>query len=78
MIYAQQEYILVLKEAGSKKQFRRASWKYWEILEELMFRGIEYQKAQAAAKWATSAKPGDIYQLNKYLTMTVKGKTFNG
>ena len=66
-------YILHFKDqTGEQKPFRLASWKYWEILGELIWRKIDRLQAIDAAKWASKAKPGEKYRIGKNYILEVK------
>ena len=66
-------YILHFRDqSGEQKPFRVQSWKYWEILGELIWRKIDRLEAIDAAKWATKAKPGMKLKIGQNYILEVK------
>lgn len=49
-----------------------ASYKYWEIIGELIFKGVERMEAYDAGKWAKRATVGEVKHLSHNVTMKVK------
>lgn len=55
---------VTISSTAMRKPVKFESWKYWEIVGELMFRSADRSEAYDAARWcARFAKPGDRKEL---------------
>ena len=57
----QLEKTLSIRSFGRERTFRIAAWKYWEIVDELISRGIKREEAYAAAEWASKIRTKGRY-----------------
>ena len=57
---AQPERILNIHTPDQKKPIRIEAWKYYEIVDELRCRGVDYQNACDAAKWAGRVRESNV------------------
>ena len=60
---------MTIRSADKLKPVVLETWRYWEIVGELRWRGTDYPAATDAAKWAQRSKPGDICELLPYSTI---------
>jgi hypothetical protein len=70
----ERKVIVTIRSADKKKPVTLDTWRYWEIVGELRWMGVDYVQATDAAKWAQRAKPGDINRVDDIL-MEVKNGT---
>lgn len=69
------EIITVVKITGSKHPLAKfETYKYWEILGELLWRGVERFKAMEIAKNVRKAEPGTEIRLAPDIVLKVKRK----
>ena len=63
---------VTIRSVTQRKAVKYESWRYWEIVGELMFRSADRQDAYDAARWCGRfAKPGDRRELSPDITMEV-------
>lgn len=57
----QPERILTIRSFGREKAMKIAAWKYWEIVDELINRGVSRKQAHDAAEWASKTRSKGQY-----------------
>jgi len=57
---------------SQRKPVALETWRYWEIVGELLFMGEERCTAIDAAKWCARAKPGDVHDLASGIRLEVR------
>ena len=63
---------VTIRSTTQRKAVKFESWRYWEIVGELMFRSADRLDAYDAARWCGRfAKPGDRRELAPDITMEV-------
>lgn len=73
---ADRKVYVTIRGENKKKPVKIESWRYWEIVGELQFIGIDRFEAYDAARWcAILAKPGDSLMLQNGVTLDVKEET---
>lgn len=68
----QPEKILLIRSFGREKTMKIEAWKYWEIVDELINRGISRKQAHAAAEWASKMRSKGRYTDIPNLILTVE------
>lgn len=68
----QPEKTLSIRSFGRERTFRIAAWKYWEIIDELINRGVSREEAYAAADWASKVRTKGKYTEIRNLILTVE------
>lgn len=63
----ERKVVVTIRSADKRKPVTLDTWRYWEIIGELRWRGADYPAATDAAKWAQRAKPGDINRVDDIL-----------
>ena len=73
---AQERKVYVtIRSPGYKKSVVFETWRYWEIVGELIFRSADRLEAYEAARWCGRfARPGDRRELFPDITMEVTGE----
>lgn len=66
---------VIIRSADKRKPVVLDTWRYWEIVGELRWRGTDYVQATDAAKWCQRAKPGDINRVGDILLEVKDGET---
>lgn len=65
--------LVTIRSGGTKKPATFETWRYWEIVGELVWRSANRLDAYDAARWCGRfAKPGDRRELFPDITMEVK------
>lgn len=54
----QQDTIITIKGGKKSDTVKFESWKYWEIVGELTWRGADRNQSYDNAKWCSRAEPG--------------------
>lgn len=68
----ERKIFVTISDSTEQQSVRFETWKYWEILGELIFRSADRTDACDAAKWcARTAKPGDRRELFPDITLEV-------
>ena len=57
-VSAQQDTVVTIKGGKKSDTVKFESWKYWEIVGELAWRGADRNQAYDNAKWCSRAEPG--------------------
>lgn len=66
-------YVMIRSKAGKTKPVKLETWRYWEIVGELMWLGVDRFDAYDAARWcAKEAKPGDKLDLSSGVSIEIK------
>ena len=72
MARKEQERRVLVTIRSERKPITMDTWRYWEIVGELRFLGVERFEAYEAARWCgNKAKPGDKQELSNGITMEV-------
>lgn len=66
---------VIIRSADKRKPLVLETWRYWEIVGELRWMGMNYPAATDAAKWCKRAKPGDINRVDDILMEVTDGET---
>lgn len=67
-------YVMIRSKAGKTKPVKLETWRYWEIVGELRYMGVERFEAYDAARWcARDARIGDKKELSGEITVEVTG-----
>lgn len=61
------DLLLIVRDISGRKRLQIASWKYYEIVDELRAFGIEQENSYEAGKWAAHAKAGETMSLGKFI-----------
>ena len=68
-----QDNIAVIQSFGKKTE-KLETWKYWEIVGELIWRGADRFQAEDAAKWCLRAETGEEKTIDPDIQVKIKGK----
>lgn len=71
----ERKVVVTILSTDKRKPVVLETWRYWEIVGELRWMGVDYLAATDAAKWCQRAKPGDINRVDDILMEVKDGKT---
>jgi len=75
----QQDTIVTIKGGKKSDAVKFESWKYWEIVGELAWRGADRNQSYDNAKWCSRAEPGSEKNVKIFggpdISLKVKAKT---
>lgn len=59
----ERKVVVTILSADKRKPVVLETWRYWEIVGELRWMGVDYLAATDAAKWCQKAKPGETCEI---------------
>ena len=75
----ERKVLVTIRSADKRKPVVLDTWRYWEIVGELRWMGVDYVQAIDAAKWAQRAKPGETCEILPHsVIVEVMARQHNG
>lgn len=63
---------LIVISGGGQKTEKLDNWRHWEIVGDLVWRGVNYVEAYDLAKWARRAEKGQEKRIGTDILIKVK------
>lgn len=70
---AKEDTIVTIQNFGKKTE-KLETYKYWEIVGELIWRGAERMEAYEAGKWCRRAEPGQEKDVKPDILLKIRSK----